>query len=382
MKLKRNYYWPQKQCFFNKTNASKWMLMLLLIFPLVVITQGCIDQKKGIKSTVDFSGNRIQLIVNFGAGGSTDRFARTLAPYLSKYLPGRPTVVVVNKTGAGGVLGASYVYNFAKPDGLTLCVCNGTTMRWGPTLDFPFDVRRYGIVGSTQFNWALVVNGKFAVNDLHELADVDQKLFMSANSPVAPNPLRTRLIMSQMGDVQFKTIGGFSSATKALASVRQGETTLTALHSDYYLASKEELIESQEAIALVQFGFVDTAAKIRRSRNFNLPTFREVWGSLPESARDTPAYKLSLAYDYAAVASTLFALPPDTPENIQESWAKALMAAFNDVDFLEDRKIQKTDETIFTNRAETVAVIEEIRRRFDDPEVVAALKKFAPALRK
>ncbi len=52
------------------------------------------------------------------------RFLRSLrpgdrAPFLS-ILPGNPTRVVENMTGAGGIIAANHLYNSAKPDGLTI----------------------------------------------------------------------------------------------------------------------------------------------------------------------------------------------------------------------------------------------------------------------
>ncbi|WP_323040211.1 tripartite tricarboxylate transporter substrate binding protein [Gemmobacter sp.] len=59
----------------------------------------------------------VTIVVPYGAGGTTDAFARMLADGMSKEL-GR-TVLVENKPGANGILGATYVAK-AKPDGATL----------------------------------------------------------------------------------------------------------------------------------------------------------------------------------------------------------------------------------------------------------------------
>lgn len=59
----------------------------------------------------------IQLIVPYGAGGSTDVLARAVAQVAPKYFP--QPVVVVNKPGGGGIPGRVEVVR-AKPDGYTL----------------------------------------------------------------------------------------------------------------------------------------------------------------------------------------------------------------------------------------------------------------------
>jgi tripartite-type tricarboxylate transporter receptor subunit TctC len=59
----------------------------------------------------------IQLIVPYGAGGSTDLLARAIAQVAPKYFP--QPLVVVNKTGGGGIPGRVDVVR-SKPDGYTL----------------------------------------------------------------------------------------------------------------------------------------------------------------------------------------------------------------------------------------------------------------------
>ncbi|MEJ1995970.1 MAG: tricarboxylate transporter, partial [Limibacillus sp.] len=46
------------------------------------------------KAEVSFEGKTIEWVIPFSAGGGSDVWARFNAPYLSKYLPGNPTVVV------------------------------------------------------------------------------------------------------------------------------------------------------------------------------------------------------------------------------------------------------------------------------------------------
>ena len=63
----------------------------------------------------------ITFIVPYGAGGYTDLVARLSAHYVEKAL-GQP-VIVENRPGAGGIVGAQAVVN-AAPDGYVFCVCS------------------------------------------------------------------------------------------------------------------------------------------------------------------------------------------------------------------------------------------------------------------
>ena len=72
-----------------------------------------------------FPSRRIELIVPFPPGGTSDISARLLATKWNEFL-GQP-VVVVNKPGAGSALGAKYVAD-AKPDGYTLLSATDSPM--------------------------------------------------------------------------------------------------------------------------------------------------------------------------------------------------------------------------------------------------------------
>lgn len=69
-----------------------------------------------------YQGKTVQIRVGFAAGGAFDVWARVIASYLGRFVPGNPTFVVQNMTGGGSMIAANYIYGVAKPDGLTLGV--------------------------------------------------------------------------------------------------------------------------------------------------------------------------------------------------------------------------------------------------------------------
>ena len=80
----------------------------------------------------------IKIIVSFAPGGAADQLARIMAPHLSQAL-GQP-VVVENKVGAGGNIGADQVAK-STPDGYTLLLGSGGIFSINPHLykPMPFD---------------------------------------------------------------------------------------------------------------------------------------------------------------------------------------------------------------------------------------------------
>jgi tripartite-type tricarboxylate transporter receptor subunit TctC len=67
-----------------------------------------------------YQGKTIRIIVGFTPGGVYDQYARILARYMGKYIPGNPNIIVQNMPGAGSIVATNYVAAVAKPDGLTL----------------------------------------------------------------------------------------------------------------------------------------------------------------------------------------------------------------------------------------------------------------------
>ena len=71
-----------------------------------------------------YEGKVLTIIVGYSPGGGYDRVDRLLAKYLPNYIPGKPTVLVQNMPGADSMIAANYLYNIAKPDGLTIGTFN------------------------------------------------------------------------------------------------------------------------------------------------------------------------------------------------------------------------------------------------------------------
>lgn len=62
----------------------------------------------------------LTLLVGHEPGTGFDIYARALAPYFGKHIPGHPKVIVQNMPGASGVTGANWLYNVAPKDGTVI----------------------------------------------------------------------------------------------------------------------------------------------------------------------------------------------------------------------------------------------------------------------
>lgn len=97
-----------------------------------------------------YQGKTIRLIVGYTAGSVYDQYARLIAQYMPRHIPGSPEMIVQNMPGGGSLIAANYVYNVAKPDGLTVGMA-GDGIYLDQLLgnkEVRYDVQKFSWVGS------------------------------------------------------------------------------------------------------------------------------------------------------------------------------------------------------------------------------------------
>ena len=67
-----------------------------------------------------YQGKTITIVQGRDPGGTGDLRVRALVPFLQKYIPGSPTIVMEFMPGGGSRKAANHVFRSSKPDGLTI----------------------------------------------------------------------------------------------------------------------------------------------------------------------------------------------------------------------------------------------------------------------
>ncbi len=115
----------------------------------------------------------VRLVIPFPAGGATDIIGRTLAARLSTSLGQQ--VVIENKPGAGGVIGADSIAKSA-PDGYSIVLATGSTHSVGPALNpkLPYQADKdfLPIVHVATAPSVMVTGASFPVSNIKEMVDL------------------------------------------------------------------------------------------------------------------------------------------------------------------------------------------------------------------
>jgi tripartite-type tricarboxylate transporter receptor subunit TctC len=171
-----------------------------------------------------YKGKLIRIIVGFPPGGGFDLYARTVAEFLPRHLPGELKVIVENMPGASTARAASFVYNVAPQDGTVMGIFHQGLLA-NQILDVQagdFDVTKFNWVGrmGTQLNVGLV----WHTTGVKTIEDAKKKeTIFGATSPSATSSMVPRAL-NQMVGTKFKIVTGYQGSVDMYLAMERGET--------------------------------------------------------------------------------------------------------------------------------------------------------------
>ena len=121
--------------------AGKSLLMVAALAALASIANA--------DSVADFyKGRSISMIIGYSVGGGYDAYARLLAHYIGRHIPGEPSIVPQQMTGAGSLRAANYIFSVAPKNGSVLGTFS-RSMGIAPLLgQAEYDSRKFTWLGS------------------------------------------------------------------------------------------------------------------------------------------------------------------------------------------------------------------------------------------
>ncbi len=199
-----------------KARRSTVFSIPLILFLLAVVLSGAAFAE-------NFPTKEIELVINFGPGGSTDMMARIVGNKVSKLL-GVP-MVYNNKPGGGGAIAANYVAN-AKPDGYTIGTAGASNL--GTLLatsdKIPYTLKEFSGLARSAIVPLVIVTKKGRFDSFENLVkEVKQKpgviLFGSWGSKSTSHIVGE--LVNQVLGIKMKHVP-FDSGAKSLVAVLGG----------------------------------------------------------------------------------------------------------------------------------------------------------------
>ena len=171
-----------------------------------------------------YKGRTVQVLIGFSAGGGYDIYARTLARYMGKHIPGNPTLVPQNMPGAGTLKVANYIYNVAPKDGTVFgTFARGIPMEklLGRTVGQQFDATKFTWIGSVTDEPSVCVF--WAASGIKTWQDMKTKPWKVGGSGVTSDLDIYANVLRNMFHLPGRLITGFPGGTEVLLAMRRGE---------------------------------------------------------------------------------------------------------------------------------------------------------------
>ncbi|MCJ7595284.1 MAG: hypothetical protein MUO52_11000, partial [Desulfobacterales bacterium] len=270
-----------------------------------------------------YKGKIIKLIVSSRPGGGSDLAARVLAPYLAKYT-GASNVAIENNDKAGGMVAKNYVFNNAKPDGLTLGLDPGSIpfqnyLMGEPGVQYDL-VSAPWIANFDHQPWLGLVGAKSKFTSINDLKSAKGLRFGGA-TPGGGITVSSALVLYLFG-LDGKVIPGFKGTTGVALALGRGELDGGSGQTSNVLNNIEQ-------------GYVKPIVVLEYNRLKELPDVPAV----PELIQMTDEQKEILDLHISVPTTKMMTAPPGTPQDRVQFLRDAMAKVKNDEQF--EKELEK-----------------------------------------
>lgn len=258
-----------------------------------------------------YKGKTINFYIGSAPAGGYDTYGRLVVRAMGKHIPGRPEILPRNMPGGSSRVAASYVYNVASKDGLSLGMVNQElplAQALGEQLNF--DVTKFNWIGTPDTDNRVVVT--LASSGIKTIEDAKKKeVVMGGSGPVEASGYPEML--NTMFGTRFKTIKGYAGGNAIYLAMERGEVDGRADNAwESWKGDRGDWVREGRVNVLVQVGL----AKAPDLPNVPLLV------DLAANAEDREVLKL-------VSASTSMGHPIMAPPGVPVDRIKALRVAFN-----------------------------------------------------
>jgi len=309
-----------------------------------------------------YKGKTVRIVVGFAAGGGFDTYSRAISRHMGRHIPGNPTIIVDNMTGAGSLIAANHVYKVAKPDGLTIGHFIGglfvQQLQERPGIEF--DARKFEYIGvPVKDNPVCVFSKASGITSMEKWMASKTPVKMGGTAPGSNTDDVPKILKAALG-LPVQLVSGYKGTADIRLAIESGELAGGCWGWDSIRATWQKGIESGEAVVVLQ--------------------------TLPKSHVDLRLVPLAITFARTEEARHLiqagihdvsdiirpYVLAPGTPKERVQIMRKAFADTLKDPEFLEDAKKSKLDIDPMTGEQLERTVHGLLRL---GPDIVAKLKE-------
>ncbi len=287
-----------------------------------------------------YQGKTITVIAAASAGSAYDLYARLMAQFMGKHIPGNPSFIVQNMTGAGSIIGANYIYNVSKPDGLTLGAIQPSIYfnQLMKQKEVRYDWAKLAWIGSSdKSDYLLYMRADLPYKTLADVRKAREPPKCGSTGAGTSGSYMPKLLEETLG-TKFTIVAGYQGGGEIDLAVERGELhcrafTIQAYHSrePYHSWRKKNF-----ARILMQTG------QTRDPRLADVPTLGELMDEhkTPEADRKLVPMVLA-ATDFGRPIVAPPAIPVDRLKILREAFLKTM----KDPELLAEAKRKNFDIT-------------------------------------
>jgi len=318
-----------------------------------------------------YQGKTVTLQVGAPAGGRQDRIARTLAKYLTKYVPGNPVFLIQNKTGGQGIP-AMLALSKGATDGSFLSMVISSYLE-APYLGAPgatYDPRSFVYVGAPstgkQRN-VLFMHQRAGIKTLDELRA--REVILGAQGVGNRSYLYARLIAEILA-LKVRWVLGYDTLQLYVA-LEQGEIQGRVNDAASMLTDRPELFAKREVVPLVAMTLPEELPPIKHALFDGVP-------SLMQFAKNEVQRNIIHKINSTDRLGAAMAFPPGTPEAIRKIVEEALLKIGKDPAFRKDWEDVVLEGNPFEQMFSGKEVVEDVKQYTDwRPEILSMYKRLA-----
>ena len=281
-----------------------------------------------------YQGKTMTYIVNMSPGDSPDLWARAVARNMVKHIPGNPNIVPQNMPGGGSMIAANYLYNVAKPDGLTVGAVSANLYfrQLTGSKETQFDWRKFTWIGSSsRLASLLIMRADAPYKSIDDIRAASEPPKCSTTALGSTSHITLKIIEEGLG-AKFKIVSGYKSGSDQDLAVERGEVQCRAVTTAAFLA-REPFQTWQKK------GFIRVLVQTPRMRNPKLPdvpTVHELMDRFRTPDGNRRAISVMLGADDFGNFPT--AAPPGIPVDRVKILREAYTKTLKEPDFLGEAK--------------------------------------------